>query len=229
MILAIFISDIHSNLEALEAFSQDAPKAPIYCLGDIVGYGADPNETISWVKKKTAGCILGNHDYAVTTSDSSWFNHLAANAINWTRRIISSENLSFLTSLRKKMYFYVDSNNIMITHGSPRNPLYEYIYQDTEESTFKNFLKTEKTQIIGLGHTHKPFLWRTLDGLIFNPGSIGQPRSGVPEASYAILKKESGKLEIEHRRIKYDVKKAAQKIISSGLPTFFAERLFKGV
>jgi len=229
MILAIFISDIHSNLEALEAFSQDAPKAPIYCLGDIVGYGANPNETISWVKKKTTGCILGNHDYAVIASDSSWFNQRAANTINWTRRIISSENLSFLTSLQKKMYFFLDSNNIMIAHGSPINPLYEYIYQDTEKSILKNFFKTEKTQLIGLGHTHKPFLWRTLDGLIFNPGSIGQPRSGFSEASYAILKKENGKLEIEHRRIKYDIKKAAQKIISSGLPTFFAERLFKGV
>jgi putative phosphoesterase len=226
---AIFISDIHGNLEALEAVEATLPDAPIYCLGDIVGYGANPNEVVEWVKERAELCILGNHDLAVLTGDVSWFNQAAAEAIEWTRSVIKPENLSFLAKLADRARLNIAGLKTLLVHGSPDDPIGEYVYPETHSGFFDIYLTREGVDLIGMGHTHIPYTWRSSNGMIFNPGSIGQPRSGRPEACYAVLKSGDSGYEIEHTYVPYDIETAASKILAAGLPSFLARRLFSGI
>jgi len=226
---AVFISDIHGNLEALHAIETTLPDAPIYCLGDVVGYGANPNEVIEWVKEKVEVCIIGNHDLAVLTGDVSWFNQAAAKAIKWTKSVIKPENLSFLANLADRAKLNIAGLKTLLVHGSPDDPLSEYVYLETHSSFFDIYLHREEVELIGLGHTHIPYSWRSSRGVVFNPGSVGQPRSGRPEACYAILNRSDSGFEIEHKLIPYDVESAASKILAAGLPTLLASRLFSGI
>jgi len=226
---AVFVSDIHSNLEALQAVESTLPDAPIYCLGDIVGYGANPNEAIEWVKKRAEVCILGNHDLAVLTGDVSWFNQAAAKAIQWTRSVIKPENLSFLSNLADRAKLNILGLKALLVHGSPDDPISEYIYLETHSRFFDIYLHREDVELIGMGHTHIPYSWRSNRGMVFNPGSVGQPRSGRPEASYAILRRVDSSFEIEHKLVPYDIDSAASKILAAGLPTLLASRLFSGI
>jgi len=225
----VFISDIHSNLEALRAVEATLPDVPIYCLGDVVGYGANPNEVIEWVKERAKVCILGNHDLAVLTGDVSWFNYAAAKAIRWTRSVIKPENLSFLADLADRARLNIGQLKTLLVHGSPNDPISEYVYPETHSGFFDIYLTRESVDLIGMGHTHIPYTWRSSRGVIFNPGSVGQPRSGRPEACYAILKIVDSSLEIEHKYVPYDIESAASKILAAGLPSFLASRLFSGI
>lgn len=225
----VFISDIHGNLEALKAVEANLPAAPIYCLGDLVGYGANPNEVVEWVKERAEVCILGNHDLAVVTGDASWFNPAAAKAIRWTRRVIKPENLSFLANLADRTGLNIARLKTLLVHGSPDDPISEYVYPETHSGFFDIYLTREGVDLIGMGHTHIPYSWRSSRGVIFNPGSVGQPRSGRPEACYAVLKFEGSAFEIEHKLVPYDIESAASKILAAGLPSFLASRLFSGI
>jgi len=226
---AVFISDIHGNLEALEAVEATLPDAPIYCLGDVVGYGANPNEVVEWVRERSEVCILGNHDLAVLIGDVSWFNQAAAKAIRWTRSVIKPENQRFLANLTDRARLNVAGLNTLLVHGSPDDPISEYVYPETHSGFFDIYLTRESVDLIGMGHTHIPYSWRSGRGMIFNPGSIGQPRSGRPEACYAILKRGESGFEIEHKYVSYNIESAASKILAAGLPSFLASRLFSGI
>lgn len=225
---AVFISDIHGNLEALSAVAATLPDAPIYCLGDVVGYGANPNEVIEWVKEYVEVCILGNHDMAVLTGDVSWFNQAAARAIKWTRSVIKPENLGFLSNLADRARLNIAGLRTLLVHGSPDDPISEYVYPETHANLFDIYLHREGVDLIAMGHTHIPYVWRSSRGVVFNPGSVGQPRSGHPEACYATLYYDGSTLRIEPKLIPYDIETAASKILASGLPTFLASRLFSG-
>ncbi len=225
---AVFISDIHGNLEALNAVAATLPDAPIYCLGDVVGYGANPNEVVEWVKEHVEVCILGNHEAAVLTGDVSCFNPAAAKAIMWTKRVIKPENLRFLYNLADKVKLKIAGLKTLLVHGSPDDPINEYIYLETHADLFDIYLYREGVDLIGMGHTHIPYAWRSGRGLVFNPGSVGQPRSGHSEACYAVLEYDGSTLQIKHKLIPYDIESAASKILASGLPTFLASRLFSG-
>ncbi|MEM3614337.1 MAG: metallophosphoesterase family protein [Nitrososphaerales archaeon] len=226
---AVFISDIHSNLEALNAVAATIPDAPIYCLGDVVGYGANPNEVIEWVRENVELCILGNHDVAVLSGDVSWFNPAAAKAIKWSRGVIKPQNLNFLKSLADRARLNIVGLKTLLVHGSPDDPISEYVYLETHSQLFNIYLHREGVDLIGMGHTHIPYAWRSSSGVVFNPGSVGQPRSGNPQACYAILEYDGATLNIEHKLIRYDIESAASKILASGLPTFLASRLFSGI
>ncbi len=215
------ISDIHSNLPALREVLREIKGMQIFCCGDLVGYAAFPNEVIEVVKKNKIISILGNHDYATITGDTSWFNPAAAAAIRWTREEIRKENLDFLDSLPR---FY--EGDFYMVHGSPRNELDEYVSEDCPEDELLSFFRYTFKDTMILGHTHKPFIKKLGDRLIFNPGSVGQPRDLDQRAAYAVLDTAAKKAEI--KRVEYDIDEAANAIVEKGLPVFLARRLYAG-
>ncbi len=229
MRIAVF-SDIHSNLEALREVLKACGKVDQYlCLGDIVGYGANPNEVIQLIKQHKMLAIRGNHDEAVLTGIAEGFNPTAASAVEWTRRDIGAESLAFLKSLPLHLKIELDGLHTHIVHGSPEEPLEEYIYPDENQERLQSFLTLTKADLLLLGHTHLPMDIRVGKGRVVNPGSVGQPRDGDPRASFAVLGVEGRLVNCTIHRVKYDVEKTAQKILDAGLPAFDAKRLYLGV
>ena len=236
----LVFSDIHSNLTALEAVLAAAGNVDAYwCLGDLVGYGPDANECIARVRElPNLVCVRGNHDAAALGEvDQNTFNHEASLAITWTKRILNAPSQEFLLSLPEKLVV----NDITLVHGSPRNPVWDYIMDYmTAQQMFQFF----ETQICLVGHTHVPAIWRETEtegqrGLvldyktnkiltktILNPGSVGQPRDHDPRASFAIF--DPGESLWELRRIPYDIKEVQDRIKKSGLPWRHALRLAEG-
>ncbi|MEE8168703.1 MAG: metallophosphoesterase family protein [Candidatus Hydrothermarchaeales archaeon] len=215
------LSDIHSNMPALKEVLKGIDGMEIFCCGDLVGYNPFPNEVVELFRKKHIHCILGNHDQAVITGDTSWFNPIAARAIEWTIEALKDENLEFLKTLPR-----VYEDGFYAVHGSPRNQLEEYVYPDYPLEVLLSFFDSTEKNVMALGHTHTPFQKRLDDKLLFNPGSVGQPRDLDPCAAYAILDLDINDVEI--RRVEYDIDEVADAIIERGLPTALAQRLHLG-
>jgi len=225
------ISDVHSNLDALEAVINEIPKTmPVLCLGDIVGYGPQPNEVIEAIQSlKPLATLMGNHDYAVTTGDVEGFSDHAAAAIEWTRQHITPANLHFISTLRSAVHFDVDNTQVALYHASPRDSLFEYVYPGISDREVKSLIELSKCRVILLGHTHIPMRFSLESGLLANPGSVGQPRDGNPNASFGLLTISGGECNFDYGRVEYDVDSTAAKISKAGLPSFLASRLYKGV
>ncbi len=236
----LVFSDIHSNLTALEAVLAAAGNVDAYwCLGDLVGYGPDPNECIALVRElPNLVCVRGNHDAATLGEvDQNTFNHEASLAITWTKRILNAESQEFLLSLPERLVM----DDITLVHGSPRNPVWDYIMDYmTAERMFQFF----DTRICLVGHTHVPAIWKEAEsespkGLvldyqktkiltktILNPGSVGQPRDHDPRASFAIFDPQESIWEL--RRVPYKISEVQSRIKKSGLPWRHALRLSEG-
>jgi putative phosphoesterase len=225
MRLAIF-SDIHSNIHALNAVEVELKGRGgadmIVCSGDIVGYGAFPNEccrTISAISKAT---VMGNHDLAVLDQDTSSMNPYAAEAVLWTSSRLDDDSRRWLHSLSKEARFQVGGLDVAMYHGSVGS-CNEYVF---EEDATESMLRNARCSLLILGHTHVPYVRRFQSGLIVNPGSVGQPRDGNPRSCYALLDTDS--MECEILRLEYDIDEAADAIESAGLPGFLADRLSAG-
>ncbi len=240
------ISDIHGNLEALEAVlgEMDNLKVDkIYCLGDIVGYGANPNQCVEHMRERDITCLMGNHDReAVSEDDPISFNDEARAAILWTREVLKPDNREFLKALPPRKTV---GRSTMLCHGSPRS-IDEYIFSASRASTVLAWLQIQAPTIrlLFFGHTHLQMyistapkdkvgdlsepvrLQRSYIHLV-NPGSVGQPRDGFQAASFLVY--DSSQRTIEFRNVGYDVEKAAGKIESAGLPASLAERIKIGV
>lgn len=225
----VIVSDIHGNLDALHAIMKNISHKSIYCLGDLVGYGANPNEVIEWARENSVKCVMGNHEYAVITGDASWFNPDAQRAIFWTRSNLKRENLDFIRKLPKRIEPKIDDVKILFVHGSPNDPIFEYVMPETHGDLFDYYLSNNDVNVIGLGHTHITFVYKSDKGIIFNPGSVGQPRSGDNRACYAILTVDKGDIQIEHKFVEYDIESAVNKIVKANLPRFLAQRLYMGL
>ena len=221
------ISDLHANLEALRAVLGQIDAEEVYCLGDLVGYGAQPNEVIRSVREKRVACILGNHDWAALTGATSMFNARAAMSSVWTRKALTGASVEFLRSLPEVLEPELGAH-AYFAHGSPDDHLWEYVDPRTHSDLFGHFLDKAKARLMGLGHTHVPFVWKEDGRTVFNPGSVGQPRDGDWRASYALVSVEGGDVDVEIRRVEYDVEAAASKIRDAGLPAFHADRLATG-
>ncbi len=238
------ISDIHGNLEALSAVLYDIESMnidEIVCLGDIIGYGPNPNECINLVNKKCPIILLGNHDAAVLDSLSTQnFNINAKIAIEWTSEQLSEDSRKFLEELPM---LKIDGDKTYV-HATPYEPRMWYYITSIEEAAF-NFQFFD-TSFCFVGHTHIP-VTIALDGekkinvsqdnlldfskeddthYLINVGSVGQPRDRNPKASYGILDTESGTFTL--RRINYDIKKCQAKMRKHKLPEFLIARLEEG-
>lgn len=227
----IVLSDIHANLAALERVLADLPAHDeLYCLGDIVGYGPDPNEVIEALQAHSPTVVLaGNHDYAAVTGNASGFVDHAVKAIKWTRSQLSKNNLDYLKTLTPSARHEAQGVEIAMFHGSPRDPLNEYVFPGTQPSLLKRLLELSKAGLLLQGHTHVPMSFRDRHALLLNPGSIGQPRDGDPRASYIVLDMETKEMAHRIRRVQYEIDRTAKSILENGLPSFLAERLSLGI
>ncbi|ATZ60828.2 MAG: YfcE family phosphodiesterase [Methanosarcinales archaeon Met12] len=216
------IADTHSNLPALKAVLDVIDVDQILCAGDIVGYYPYPKEVIETVKRHKIISIRGNHDVAVLTGDTSWFNPIAASAIEWTRDNISQSGMKFLEKLPAQLMF----EDVTIVHGSPHDPN-EYVYPTTSPAKLEKFLDQVSKKVLVLGHTHVQWSFELGGRKIINPGAVGQPRDGNPKAAYAIFDTKSE--EFTMHRIEYDVEETASKTLEVGLPQHMARRLFFGL
>ena len=240
----LVLSDIHSNLEALEAVLQDAGSVDrIWCLGDVVGYGPDPNRCVELIRSLPGLCIAGNHDWATLGKlDLNDFNPDAREANLWNRQQLEDDNLAWLAERPQTIV----EGEFTLTHGSPRHPIWEYIiYAATAEANFGFF----DTPYCFVGHTHAPVIFQLsqqedetvcnpvpaienkvvdLDEgrFIINPGSVGQPRDGDPRACYILLDTEART--VEYHRVEYPIEKTQAKMMEYNLPLRLVLRLGYG-
>ena len=223
------ISDIHSNYEALQSVLTHLTKRgveKILCAGDLVGYNNKPNEVVSEAMKRNILSVKGNHDRAVAENDNFMGNSVAQKGLKHNNKVITSDNRSFLQDLPQQRRLDVDGTDIYLVHGSPMNPLTEYVYEEDVDTYFleKNFVKAYPDVLI-MGHTHKPFIEK-VDGItILNPGSVGQPRDGNPKSSFAILDTED--VNVSFRRVSYNVDKVAEDV--SKIHPGLGDRLKRGL
>ncbi len=241
------ISDIHSNLEALQAVLNTIELEEIdkiICLGDIVGYGPDPNECIELVRQNCEKILTGNHDFAcIKDTELYYFNQYAAKAIEWTLTVLSKENLEYLA----KLPFADRIENYYLVHSSPFEPQsWDYILS-TDDAEFNFSYFDQNDQICFIGHSHHPIIYfeesennklsysyKTAINLplekdkryIINVGSVGQPRDGNPDSAFGIIDTNTQVYQL--KRVRYEVRKTYQKMISVGLPNFLSERLLIG-
>jgi len=231
LVRLVVVSDVHSNLDALEAVIDRFPKYDeIVCLGDLVGYGPQPNEAIERLRDlRPTVVLMGNHDSAVVSGDTQWFSENAAKAVDWTRRRIREENRKYLASLNPSTRLEREGTSLALFHGSPRDPLSEYIYPGISKGYARALIQRANAKIVLLGHTHIPMLYAVDDLVLANPGSVGQPRDGDPRASFAVLTITDHTVTFQVERVAYNVDPVARKIRECGLPEFLAERLYIGV
>ncbi len=224
------LSDIHSNLEALESvLSSLGDFDALFCLGDLVGYGAQPNEVIERIRGlKPQLSIAGNHDFAVATGNTSGFAVHAALAVEWTRKELLSENLDYLARLPHHAAHDQRGSHVKAYHGSPRDPLDEYVFPGTPDFILGSMIELANADVLLLGHTHIPMNVRVGSSYLFNPGSVGQPRDRDARASYAFLDIEESGSKFEVKKVDYDIDSAANKILQVPVPKFLADRLYLG-
>lgn len=238
----LILSDIHANLTALEAVLAEAGEIDaVWCLGDLVGYGPDPNECIARIRSlPNLVCILGNHDAAVIDQlDDSSFNPEARQAILWTREVLWEGSALFLKGLPEK----AELDGVTLAHGSPRQPVWEYLLDPA--SATRSFEYFEKPYCF-VGHTHLPVIFQLSEEnssahietlvantcrylsprAILNPGSVGQPRDRDPRAAYALY--DSGRATWEFRRVRYDVVEVQRRMEAAHLPGRHIHRLAMG-
>ena len=237
----LILSDIHGNREALEAVLDHAcgQYDQILCLGDLVGYGADPNFVVDWARSHATAIIRGNHDRATVEDDSlDSYGAAARDATLWTRQALGPENLEYLFSMPQGPLLYED---FTLVHGSPVDED-QYLVAPGDVAPLLPCLNTRLTFF---GHTHvqggflgTPEGVKTIDPgcalnmqpdqgfYLVNPGSVGQPRDGNWRAAYALYSPQAQR--VEFARVSYNVGPAAEKIVLAGLPAMLAARLLMG-
>jgi diadenosine tetraphosphatase ApaH/serine/threonine PP2A family protein phosphatase len=232
------LSDVHSNRQALDAVIADLPQVDeVLCLGDVVGYGGDPQACLDTVRAAGWLTLAGNHDRACTDpSLLDWFNDDAGRVLKWTITQLPSEDLRWLSDLPEQS----EREGALLVHGSPRSPTFEYILDGS--SAMAN-LRLLGSSVCFHGHSHIPGMFhveqngrlghdyaeRTFDvqgPALVNPGSVGQPRDGDPDASYLVW--DSKQATVEFRRVAYDREGAKRAVLEARLPPRFASRLDVG-
>jgi predicted phosphodiesterase len=243
---AAVLSDIHSNRQALEAVLAAAEEAgvdEVWSLGDLVGYGADPDVCTALVRERCDTCLVGNHDLAVLGAlNISTFSDSAATAVEWTREHVSEETLDFLGSLDPSG----SREGVGLFHASPRDPVWEYVLSADQAEAG---LDAQEERVGLIGHSHIALFFVRAEGgrrsyaqgaqaadgaeieladgkWLLNPGSVGQPRDGDPRAAWLELDTENWVA--RYHRVPYDIEGAASAILAAGLPNTLAERLEVG-
>ena len=231
------LSDIHANLDALQAVWQDIEQQKpdaVYCLGDLVGYGAYPNEVIAFLQERQVPTVLGNYDEGVGFGLSECGcaytrpeDRLRGDqSLRWTQAKTGAEAKTYLQALPLQIRLEDRSPKLLLVHGSPRK-VNEYIFEDRPVATFERIARLAGADVLLFGHTHLPYQKRVGATLFVNDGSVGKPKDGDPRACYALL--ELGRrTRVEFRRVVYDVEAAVRAVETSGLPPQFGEELRAG-
>lgn len=240
------ISDIHANIEALMAVFEYFNKYDIHrivCLGDIVGYGPNPNEALELIASRTDTIVAGNHDHAaIGLTDITFFNEYAKKAIQWTRDKLLDENIEILRSF--PFTNEIEDESVLLVHASPLEPD-KWLYIFTISDSILQFSSFDE-QIVFVGHSHQPLVFKmnknsgVCDNIrssffqieeksryIINVGSVGQPRDNNPMTSFGIFDTDERTVQIV--RLEYDYFTTQRKIIKAGLPEILAQRLALGV
>lgn len=232
MRVAIF-SDVHGNLPALEAVLaaiQGQAVDAVYCLGDLVGYGAFPNEVVERIQRERIPTVTGNYDDGVGYDRDDCGcayreEHERARgqrSLEWTRAQTTTAHKAILRSLHPQIRFEADGKRVLLVHGSPRK-LNEYLFEDRALSSFQRLSASSDADVIVFGHTHKPYT-KLVDGVSFvNVGSVGKPKDGDWRACYATI--DLATSDVRFVRVEYDVQRAMQAIRQTDLPREFAEDL----
>jgi len=233
MTVALF-SDIHGNIPALNAVLDEidrrAPDA-VYCLGDLVGYGASPNEVVETIRTRAIPTIMGNYDDGVgfdreecgcayTREDDRVRGDAS---LKWTRAKVTDDNKRFLQQLAPQLRIGIGARRVLLVHGSPRR-MNEYLFEDRPESSFQRLAEGSEADLIAFGHTHKPYV-KAVGGVTFlNIGSVGKPKDGDPRACVALVTEST----TEFVRVPYDIATAAAAIRATTLPEQFARDIETG-
>lgn len=249
MQVAVF-SDIHANLPAFEAILRDSDEVGVeerWCLGDVIGYGAEPDRCVDLARDRCEICLVGNHDLAVLGElDTSTFSAAAASAVEWTAENTAKPNLDFLAGLSPSD----TSRAAALYHASPRDPIWEYVLWPEQAA---DCLEAQDKRVSFVGHSHVALFfsspehaegahgaaeargWQAGAGTrleidegrwLINPGSVGQPRDGDPRAAW--LELDTDTWEATYHRVGYDIELAARAIEKAGLPEHLGRRLFQG-
>ncbi|MFB6200509.1 MAG: metallophosphoesterase [Halorhabdus sp.] len=213
------ISDVHANTVALEAVAADMPDVDvIVSAGDVVGYGPWPAECLEWVRDHGVLTVQGNHDRAVATGTTAGFNSQATAGIEYARETLSAEQRTWLGELPLERRLF--DGRLKVVHGHPVDPD-RYTYP----RDFGPALLGQEDVLV-LGHTHVQHAERYGDGIIVNPGSVGQPRDGDPGAAYAVVDLDA--LTVDQHRVEYDVGDVIQAVRDANLPRRIGMRLGSG-
>jgi diadenosine tetraphosphatase ApaH/serine/threonine PP2A family protein phosphatase len=235
------LSDVHANLAALDAVLAVVPSVDeLWHLGDVVGYGPDPNEVVARLRDLGARGVRGNHDAAaVGGPEIESFNVDARRAMEWTRTVITADTRAWLSTLPERL----EREDITLVHGSPRDPTWEYV---TTTPVARAGIAAMTTAVGLHGHTHVPVAYLEDDGrletmspgagsrlsidgrrALLNPGSVGQPRDGIPAASWLLLDTAAGVA--TWQRTAYDVAEVQARMVGLGLPERLVARLTYGL
>lgn len=236
MKIAVF-SDIHGNLSALESVWADLesqqPDA-VYCLGDLVGYGAHPNQVVEFIRRREIPTLMGNydegvgfdlHDCGCVYKDPD-LKRLGDVSLAWTQAHTTPDNKLYLQSLPLQIRLEDRRPHLLLVHGSPRR-MNEYLYADRPLATFERIAKLAGCDMLLFGHTHLPYEKRVAGTTFANVGSVGRPKDGDPRACYALVDLDR-RPKVELRRVEYDVEAEAVAIERSDLPDYYAAELRLG-
>ena len=219
----LVISDIHANIDALDAIDEEYDQ--LLCLGDIVDYGPEPAACIEQLQKPLLR-IRGNHDNAVAfhvdCGCGEAFRHLSVETREYMWQVLGEEQTSWLGGVEPLLETEIDGKHIYAVHAAPSDPLFKYLPPETtDEELEREAALAPVADIILMGHTHKPFMREIGGKLMVNVGSVGQPRDGIPKASYAVI--EGGEVRLE--RVEYDIERAVARILELPLDELAREQL----
>jgi putative phosphoesterase len=233
------ITDIHGNLAALEAtlaWIDGEGIERIYCGGDLVGYGAYPNDVCALIEEQQIPTIYGNYDYAIARDledcgcayVTEHDRQLGQQSVAWTLENTDAAAKDFMRTLPFELHFEVGATSVHLVHGSPRK-VNEYLFEEKPASLYERLAAAEGAQTLVFGHTHKPWVHEYGGVLFVNCGSVGKPKDGDPRAGFAVVTEADGQLDVTIQRVEYDAEQAAHDVAAAGLPSEYADKLLAAV
>ena len=231
------ITDVHGNVPALHAALARAEVLgvdEIYCGGDLVGYGPQPNEICRMIEERAIPTIYGNYDYAIARDldDCGCFyptprdREIGQSSVAWTLAHTDERSKRFMRELPFDLRFELAGTRVRLVHGSPRK-VNEYLLEERAASTFERIAQMADCDVLLFGHTHKPWI-KEYGGVLFvNCGSVGKPKDGDPRGSFALLEERDGHVRASIERVAYDVESVAAEVRRVGLPLELADQLVR--
>ncbi len=232
MLRLAYFSDIHGNDLALKEMLRDIDSIGAdlaVCGGDLVGYGAHPNEVIQLLRERKLPVIMGNYDDGVgygrpecgCAYQDSRLAELGRRSLLWSQREVTEENKAYLRGLPGRLELVSHGRKVLMVHGSPRR-INEYLFADRPEESLARLFEAERADVILCGHTHLPYVRKVGESMLINAGSVGKPKDCDPRAGYVLVAIAEEGVKAEIRRVAYDVEAAAKMIEATELPREFA-------